>query len=56
MLRENSSGSGIHHAGAEKSGISGPVEVLVKTKWCRANASVVGQHFGISILVKDLNV
>jgi hypothetical protein len=52
MIRENSSGPIIGLQGGEnKCGISGPVEVLIKTKWCRASASVVGQHFGISILV-----
>ena len=52
MLQENI--SGFHHQdpAADISGISGPVEVLIKTKWCRANASVTSQHFGISILVK----
>jgi hypothetical protein len=50
MIRESNSGLGLNGAEA-KPGISGPVEVLVKTKWCRANASVLGLHFGISILV-----
>ena len=52
MIRENSAGPIIGiHGGENKPGITGPVEVLIKTKWCRASASVVGQHFGIAILV-----
>lgn len=30
--------------------ISGPVDILIKTKWCRANAAILGNHFGLSLL------
>ncbi len=33
--------------------LSGPVDVLVKTKWCGANAAVLGHHFGLSLLDVD---
>jgi len=39
--------------GDAKPTLSGPVDVLVKTKWCGANAAVLGHHFGLALLDVD---
>jgi len=33
--------------------ISGPVDILIKTKWCRASAAILGNHFGVNLLDVD---
>ena len=37
------------NADGNGAGVSGPIEILLKTKWYRATASIQDGHFGISL-------